>query len=66
VMDLPAIVADAWSAGLWAERRPTTPVSAIKNLLTILIKRYYRGCSAWASGGTGSITPVRRNCKQNL
>ena len=39
MMDLPAIVADAWSAGLWAERRPTTPVSPIKNLLNVLIKR---------------------------
>jgi hypothetical protein len=34
------MVADDWLAGLWAERRPTTPVSAIKNLLSVLIKRY--------------------------
>jgi len=40
VIDSPAMVADAWAAGLWAERRPTTPVSAIKNLLSVLIKRY--------------------------
>ena len=43
MMDSPAMVADAWAAGLWAERRPTTPVSAIKNLLSVLIKRYYSG-----------------------
>ena len=32
------MVAEAWAAGLWAQRRPTTPVSAIKNLLSVLIK----------------------------
>jgi hypothetical protein len=37
------MVADDWLAGLWAERRPTTPVRAMKNLLSVLITKYYSG-----------------------